>query len=59
MAAIFLAVDARDRRWSERFDVAGAVTVTGGLLLLVYALNRASDSGWVPGRRSDCSPRPS
>ena len=46
MAAVFLPVDAGDRRRSERFDVAGAVTVTGGLLLLVYALNRATDFGW-------------
>jgi EmrB/QacA subfamily drug resistance transporter len=46
MAAVFLAVDARDRRGSGRFDVAGAVTVTGGLLLLVYALNRGADFGW-------------
>jgi EmrB/QacA subfamily drug resistance transporter len=46
MAAVFLPVDARDRRGSERFDAAGAVTVTGGLLLLVYALNRGADFGW-------------
>ena len=46
MAAVFLPVDAGDRRRSERFDVAGAVTVTGGLLLLVYTLNRAADFGW-------------
>jgi EmrB/QacA subfamily drug resistance transporter len=44
-AAVFLAVDARDRR-GERFDMAGAVTVTAGLLLLVYALNRGADVGW-------------
>jgi MFS family permease len=49
MAAIFLPVDAPDRRGSERFDVAGAVTVTGGLLLLVYALNRATAFGWLSG----------
>src|SRR5215211_6027544 len=49
MAAIFLPVDTRNRRKSERFDVAGAVTVTGGLLLLVYALNRAADFGWGSG----------
>jgi EmrB/QacA subfamily drug resistance transporter len=49
MAAIFLAVDARDRRGSERFDAAGAVSVTGGLLLLVYALNRGADFGWSSG----------
>jgi len=49
MAAVFLAADVSDRRRSERFDVAGAVTVTGGLLLLVYALNRAADVGWGSG----------
>jgi EmrB/QacA subfamily drug resistance transporter len=49
MAAIFLAVDAGDRRRSERFDIAGAVTVTAGLLLLVYALNRGADFGWGSG----------
>ena len=49
MAAVFLAVDARDRRRSERFDIAGAVTVTGGLLLLVYAFNRGAEFGWGSG----------
>ena len=28
------------------FDVAGAVTVTGGLMVLVYALTRATQVGW-------------
>ncbi len=46
MAAIFLPADGPDRRVSKRFDAAGAITVTGGLLLLVYALNRAADYGW-------------
>ena len=45
MAARFLSVDARDRS-GDRFDAAGAVTVTGGLLVLVYALNRGADHGW-------------
>ena len=49
MAAIFLPADGPDRRGSKRFDVAGAVTVTGGLLLLVYALNRSTDYGWSSG----------
>jgi len=30
----------------RHFDVAGAVTVTGGLMLLVYALTRAPTVGW-------------
>jgi len=46
VAAVFLSSDAGERRGTERFDVAGAVTVTGGLLLLVYALSRAADVGW-------------
>ena len=45
-AAIFLPADARDRDRSQGFDVAGAVTVTAGLLLLVYGVNRAADVGW-------------
>ncbi|MEV6105523.1 MFS transporter [Streptomyces sp. NPDC051940] len=45
LAAFVLPADARGER-TERFDVAGAVTVTGGLLLLVYALNRGADDGW-------------
>jgi len=49
MAAIFLPADDPDRRGSKRFDVAGAVTVTGGLLLLGYALNRSTDYGWSSG----------
>jgi EmrB/QacA subfamily drug resistance transporter len=49
MAAVFLPIDARVRGESERFDVAGAVTVTGGLLLLVYALSRGADFGWGSG----------
>jgi EmrB/QacA subfamily drug resistance transporter len=49
MAATFLAVDASDHGSGERFDLAGAVTVTGGLVLLVYALNRAADFGWGSG----------
>src|ERR1700729_4469658 len=46
MAAVFLPVDAGRRRRSERFDVAGAVTITGGLLLLVYALSHGAGHGW-------------
>ncbi|MGW2844619.1 MFS transporter [Streptomyces sp. NPDC001274] len=38
--------DARPAR-RPRLDVPGAVTVTGGLLLLVYGLTRAGESGWT------------
>ncbi len=43
-AAVFLPADVV--RGRGRFDVAGALTVTGGLLLFVYALNRGADLGW-------------
>ena len=34
----------------RRFDVAGAITVTGGLALLVYAISKAPDVGWGSAR---------
>src|SRR5436305_2157628 len=34
----------------RRFDPLGAVTVTGGLLLLVYALSKAPEVGWSSAR---------
>ena len=34
----------------RRFDVTGAVTVTGGLALLVYAVSNAPQVGWATGR---------
>jgi EmrB/QacA subfamily drug resistance transporter len=46
MAAAFLPVDKGLGRGSGRFDVAGAVSATAGLLLLVYALDRGADVGW-------------
>jgi len=49
MAAVFLPADAGARRRSERFDVSGAVTVTAGLLLLIYALNYGAGHGWASG----------
>jgi EmrB/QacA subfamily drug resistance transporter len=34
----------------RHFDVAGAASVTTGLVLLVYALTRATDDGWTSAR---------
>jgi EmrB/QacA subfamily drug resistance transporter len=34
----------------RRFDPLGAITVTGGLLLLVYALSKAPEVGWGAAR---------
>ena len=45
-------------RGARNFDVAGATTVTGGLLLLVYGLNRGAEDGWTRPRRCRCSRPP-
>jgi EmrB/QacA subfamily drug resistance transporter len=53
LAAAFLAPrllhESRDHR-SKHFDVAGAVTVTAGLALLVYSLVDANQAGWGSAR---------
>jgi len=45
LAARFLPFDMVDSG-ARRYDAAGAATVTGGLILLVYGLNRGVDHGW-------------
>jgi EmrB/QacA subfamily drug resistance transporter len=47
LAATLLPRDSTGGRAGERFDIAGAGTVTGALLLLVYALGRSTDDGWT------------
>jgi EmrB/QacA subfamily drug resistance transporter len=39
--------ESRAPELARHFDVAGAVTVTGGLILLVYGLTRAPTVGWT------------
>jgi EmrB/QacA subfamily drug resistance transporter len=34
----------------RNFDAAGAVSVTGGIALLVYAISKAPDAGWAAGQ---------
>jgi EmrB/QacA subfamily drug resistance transporter len=46
LAIAFLAKD-RAERGTRNFDVAGATTVTSGLLVLVYGLNRGGEDGWT------------
>ena len=46
--APFLLRESRDAR-VKRFDVPGAVLVTGGLSLLVYAITQAGQDGWLAG----------
>ena len=40
----------RTRLAHRSFDVAGAVTVTGGLMTLVYAIVEAQEQGWTSAR---------
>ncbi len=50
LGAAFLAprliAESRDQNLERRYDVAGAVTVTAGLSILVYALVDAEGAGW-------------
>src|SRR5215472_11002615 len=43
----FLLRESRASLGHRHFDIAGAVSVTSGLMLLVYALTRASQHGWA------------
>jgi EmrB/QacA subfamily drug resistance transporter len=51
LAAAFLAtrllIDSRDEAQTRHFDVAGAVTVTAGLAIGIYALVDAANAGWL------------
>jgi EmrB/QacA subfamily drug resistance transporter len=49
LAASVLPRDSRSGS-GEPFDVAGAVTVTGGVLALIYAVSRGVESGWTTGQ---------
>jgi EmrB/QacA subfamily drug resistance transporter len=44
--AVALVPESKADLGHHRFDAAGAVTVTGGLALLVYAISKAPDVGW-------------
>ncbi|HTS74341.1 MAG TPA: DHA2 family efflux MFS transporter permease subunit [Gaiellaceae bacterium] len=44
--APFLLRESRAELGHRHFDFAGAATVTGGLMLLVYAMTRATEIGW-------------
>jgi MFS family permease len=46
LAVLILPRRAPGRAVRQRFDLGGAITATGGLLLLVYAVSRSSVHGW-------------
>src|SRR5262245_13967640 len=43
----WLLAEGRAELGHRHFDLAGAVTVTGGVMLLVYAMTRAAQDGWL------------
>jgi predicted MFS family arabinose efflux permease len=45
--ALRLIPESRDEHAHRAFDVAGAVSVTGGLMSLVYAIVKAETNGWT------------
>src|SRR5215208_5632331 len=47
--SMLLVPESRDVHAARGFDVAGAVTVTGGLMALVYAIVKAETAGWTVG----------
>ncbi len=45
-ATPFVLPESRGRQGHRHFDVAGAASVTAGVMLLVYAMTRATEQGW-------------
>jgi EmrB/QacA subfamily drug resistance transporter len=45
----FLLKESRADLAHRHFDAAGAASITGGLMLLVYAMTRAAQHGWATG----------
>ena len=41
--------ESKDEKTHRAFDIAGAVTVTAGLVALVYGIVMAAEKGWVSG----------
>ena len=67
VASLRYVPESRDEHAHKSFDLAGAVTVTGGLLALVYGIVKAQEKGWASlhtvgffaARDRSCSPRSS
>jgi EmrB/QacA subfamily drug resistance transporter len=49
VVAPFLVRESRAEVNHRHFDISGAVSITSGLMLLVYALTHASQHGWATG----------
>jgi EmrB/QacA subfamily drug resistance transporter len=47
--SLFFLRESRAELEDRRFDLSGAVSITGGLVLLVYGMTRAAQHGWGTG----------
>ena len=56
IAALRYVPESRGVMTHRRFDLAGAVTVTAGLIVLVYAIVKAQEKGWGLSTRSASAP---
>src|SRR5262249_34229671 len=52
----WLVSESRAAHTRRHFDLFGAASVTAGLMVLVYAITRAGQHGWVMPSPSPCSP---
>ena len=53
VAALRYVPESKDERAHKAFDLAGAVTVTAGLIVLVYAIVEAQEKGWISAHTFD------
>jgi EmrB/QacA subfamily drug resistance transporter len=50
LAALRIVPESKDENVHQGYDLAGAVTVTGGLMVLVYGLVHSASHGWGSGQ---------
>jgi EmrB/QacA subfamily drug resistance transporter len=55
LAARFVLPETHGELGHRRFDLAGAATVTSGVVLVVYAVNRSIDHGWTTTVTASCA----
>ena len=53
-AAPFVLAESRGQHGHRHFDVAGAASVTSGVMMLVYAMTRATQDGWGSTATPSC-----
>src|SRR5207244_6147740 len=50
LAALRIVPESKDEHVHQGYDLAGAITVTGGLMVLVYGLVHSASHGWGSGQ---------